>query len=38
MWAEQFQGKAVHLEALQEIEKNRLPAGMENRTVRTSSR
>ncbi len=38
MWSEQFQGKAVHLEALMEIEKNRLPAGIENRSVQTSAR
>jgi uncharacterized protein YcbK (DUF882 family) len=38
MWSEQFQGKAVHLEALMEIEKNRLPAGIESRAVQTSAR
>lgn len=38
MWSEQFQGKAVHLEALLEIEKSRLPAAIENRAVLTSAR
>ena len=38
MWSEQFQGKAVHLEALLEIEKSRLPAAIENRPVLTSAR
>jgi len=38
MWSEQFQGKAVHLEALMEIEKNRLPAGIESHAVQTSAR
>jgi uncharacterized protein YcbK (DUF882 family) len=38
MWSEQFQGKAVHLEALMEIEQSRLPAGIANRPVQTSAR
>ena len=38
MWSQQFQGKAVHLEALKEIEQGRLPAGIENRAVQTSAR
>ena len=38
MWAQQFQGKAVHVDALEEIEQSRLPKGMENRSVRTSVR
>ncbi|PPC87985.1 MAG: hypothetical protein CTY31_11050 [Hyphomicrobium sp.] len=40
LWAQQFQGKAVHLDALQEMDQNRLvtPAGIENRAVRTSKR
>jgi len=38
MWSQQFQGKAVHAEALQEIEQSRLPPGIEPRTVRTSAR
>jgi uncharacterized protein YcbK (DUF882 family) len=38
MWSQQFQGKAVHLEALKEIEHSRLPAGIENRAVQTSAR
>lgn len=38
MWAQQFQGKAVHLDALKEIEQSRAPTGMENRAVRTSLR
>jgi uncharacterized protein YcbK (DUF882 family) len=36
MWAEQFQGKAVHLEALKEIAQGRMP--IENRQVQTSAR
>jgi hypothetical protein len=38
MWAQQFQGKAVHVEALMELERNRVPAGIENRAVATSAR
>ncbi len=38
MWSQQFQGKAVHVEALREIESSRLPAGLENRAVQTSAR
>jgi uncharacterized protein YcbK (DUF882 family) len=39
MWAQQFEGKAVHLEALQEIDQGRLlPVGLENRQVKTSAR
>jgi hypothetical protein len=38
MWSEQFQGKAVHLEALMEIEQSRLPAGIESHAVQTSAR
>ena len=40
LWAQQFQGKAVHLDALKEIDQNRLatPAGIENRAVRTSKK
>ncbi len=38
MWAQQFQGKAVHVEALMELEQNRVPAGIENRAVQTSAR
>ena len=39
MWAQQFEGKAVHLDALMEIDQGRLlPAGIENRQVKTSSR
>jgi uncharacterized protein YcbK (DUF882 family) len=39
MWAQQFAGKAVHLEALQEIDQGRLlPVGLENRQVKTSAR
>ena len=36
MWAQQFQGKAVHLDALMEIDQGRLlPMGLENRQVKT---
>ena len=38
MWAQQFQGKAVHLDALQEIDRSRLPLGLEERSVKTSAR
>lgn len=38
MWAQQFQGKAVHVEALLEIDRSRMPAGLENRSVKTSAR
>lgn len=38
MWAQQFQGQAIHLAALKEMEKGRLPAGLENRQVKTSTR
>jgi uncharacterized protein YcbK (DUF882 family) len=39
LWAQQFQGKAVHLDALMEIDQGRLlPAGLENRQVKTSAR
>ncbi len=38
MWAQQFQGKAVHVEALMELERNRVPAGIETRAVATSAR
>ncbi len=39
MWAQQFEGKAVHLDALKEIDQGRLlPIGLENRQVKTSAR
>ena len=38
MWAQQFEGKAIHLDALMEIERGRLPEGLENRAVQTTSR
>lgn len=38
MWAQQFEGKAVHLEALLEIDNNKLPAGVKNHAVKTSAR
>ena len=38
MWAQQFEGKAVHLDALLEIDQGRLPKGMESRQVQTSAR
>ncbi|MFN0219473.1 MAG: DUF882 domain-containing protein [Hyphomicrobium sp.] len=38
MWAQQFQGKAVHLDALLEIDQSRLATQIENRSVQTSSR
>lgn len=39
MWCDQFKGKAVHAEALKELEDSRVPAsGIANRTVQTSAR
>ncbi|MEQ1718848.1 MAG: hypothetical protein ABL907_23170, partial [Hyphomicrobium sp.] len=38
MWAQQFQGKAVHLDALEEIDQNRAATGIAERAVRTSAR
>lgn len=38
LWAQQFEGKAIHLDALMEIERGRLPEGLENRAVQTTSR
>lgn len=38
MWAQQFQGQAVHLAALKEIEQNRLPPAIASRQVKTSAR
>ncbi len=38
MWAQQFEGKAVHLDALNEIAQNPAPQGFENRAVKTSAR
>jgi hypothetical protein len=39
MWAEQFQGKAVHIDALMELDgKTSAPTAITDRPVRTSSR
>lgn len=38
LWAQQFQGQAVHVAALKEMEQGRLPAGIANRPVKTSAR
>lgn len=38
MWAQQFQGKAVHLEALLELDQHPAPTGIQNRAVQTSAR
>ncbi len=38
MWAQQFEGKAVHLDALREIDQNRLTSSIQSRAVQTSSR
>ena len=38
MWAQQFQGKAVHLDALEELDKAPRPTGIENRAVQTTKR
>lgn len=38
MWAQQFEGKAVHLDALEEIDRNRAAIGITGRTVQTSKR
>lgn len=38
MWAQQFQGKAVHAEALMELAQRPPPSGIESRSVQTSAR
>jgi uncharacterized protein YcbK (DUF882 family) len=38
MWCDQFKGKAVHADALKELDENRIPVGIESRPVRTSAR
>ncbi len=38
MWAQQFQGKAVHLDALEELDNAPRPTGIENRAVQTTKR
>jgi len=38
MWAQQFEGKAVHLEALEELDRLPKPTSIENRAVQTSTR
>jgi len=38
MWAQQFQGKAVHAEALMELAQRPPPTGIESRPVQTSAR
>jgi uncharacterized protein YcbK (DUF882 family) len=38
MWSDQFKGKAVHTDALKELEASRIPAGITSRTVQTSTR
>ena len=38
MWAQQFAGKAVHLDALMELDQQAAPSGLENRSVKTSER
>ena len=37
MWAQQFEGKAVHIDALEELDRSRIATGIENRAVRTSA-
>ena len=37
MWAQQFEGKAVHIDALEELDRSRFVTGIENRSVRTSA-
>lgn len=38
MWCDQFKGKAVHAEALKELEDSRIATGISNRPVQTSAR
>lgn len=38
LWAQQFQGKAVHVDALEELDLSRDAAGIARRAVRTSTR
>jgi uncharacterized protein YcbK (DUF882 family) len=38
LWAQQFQGKAVHLDALKELDRQPDASGIQNRQVQTSSR
>ncbi len=38
LWAQQFQGNAVHLDALKELDQGRIASGIENRSVKTSAR
>jgi hypothetical protein len=38
MWCDQFKGKAVHAEALKELEDNRISTGIASRQVQTSAR
>jgi hypothetical protein len=38
MWAQQFQGRAVHLDALEELDQSRTATGISERAVKTSTR
>jgi len=38
LWCDQFKGKAVHSEALQELDENRIATGIASRQVQTSAR
>lgn len=38
MWAQQFQGSAVHLDALKELDQSRAATGISERAVQTSTR
>ncbi len=38
LWAQQFEGKAVHLDALKELDRQPDASGIQNRQVQTSSR
>lgn len=38
LWALQFQGNAVHLDALKELDQGKIASGIENRPVKTSTR
>ena len=38
LWAQQFQGNAVHLDALKELDQGRIASGIANRSVQTSAR
>ena len=38
LWAQQFQGKAVHLDALKELDRHPAATSIQSRLVQTSNR